>query len=132
MRLAITALVFVGGLFFSLLSLSFLFQPSAAITEFGLTPTNPMGLANARADFFAYFAILGAGMIWGAWKRRGDVLLVPAVIMLLALIARLVGAAIEGINDGFVFAAAMEGGFAALLFFARMVLPHHPVQDVGD
>ena len=132
MRLAVTALVFVGGLFFSLLSLSFLLQPSAALSNVGLTAGGIMGLATARADFFAFFAIIGIGMIWGAWKRRGDVLLVPAVVLLLTLAGRLVSAVVDGAPDNLLLAVLIEGGLAAMLFFARAVLPHHRVQDVGD
>ena len=131
MRLAITALVFLGGLFFVLLGLSFLFQPAASAPGFGLATMGTKGLATLRADLFAFFAALGACMIWGAWKRRGDLLLLPAVAMLLAVAARLLSAAIDGPSPTFVSSILIEGVIAALLLFARAILPHHRVEDVG-
>ena len=132
MRLAITALVFLGGLFFVLLGLSFLFQPAASAPGFGLATMGTKGLATLRADLFAFFAALGACMIWGAWKRRGDLLLLPAIVIVLALIGRLVSGAVDGMGDGALASILMEAGIAIVLFVARAVLPHHRVQDVGD
>ena len=71
MRLAITALVFLGGLFFVLLGLSFLFQPAASAPGFGLATMGTKGLATLRADLFAFFAALGACMIWARGNGAG-------------------------------------------------------------
>ncbi|OCC25450.1 hypothetical protein MB02_02030 [Croceicoccus estronivorus] len=132
MRLAITALVFLSGLFFILLGLSFLFQPSVTVSSFGLSADGPVGLATLRADLFPFFTFLGVCMIWGAWKRRGDLLLLPAIVLLLALIGRLVSGVLDGAGDNFIGAALIEAGMVVLLFLARSILPHHRVQDVGD
>ena len=132
MRLAITALVFLGGLFFIMSGLSFLLQPQSIASSLGLAPNGSTGLATLRADFFAFFTLLGICMIWGAWKRRGDLLLLPAVALILAVIARLWSVAMDGMSPTFISSVAIEAVIAALLLFARAILPHHRVQDVGD
>ncbi len=91
MRLILTALIFVEGLFFLLLGLNFLIMPASAALGFGLSPDGPAGLAVLRADFPALFFVGGGAMIWGAWKRNGDLLLVPAAIF---------GTALFGQRDG--------------------------------
>ena len=132
MRLAITALIFVFGLFFILLGLSYLIQPAEMAMSMGLEAKGPKGLATLRADMFPFLAMLGTLMIWGAWKRRGDLLLIPAVVMLTAGLARIASATIEGACEGVVGPVATELALAGLLFVARAVLPHHRVQDMGD
>ncbi|MDD3798072.1 MAG: DUF4345 family protein [Novosphingobium sp.] len=132
MRLAITALVFLGGLFFILLGLSFLFQPAETASTAGLTVSGPTGLATLRADVFPFMTMLGVLMIWGAWRRRGDLLLIPATVILLAALARILSTVLDGAGENFLGSVLTELTLAALLFFARAVLPHHRVQDVGD
>lgn len=132
MRLIITALVFLAGLFFIMSGLSFLLQPQSIGSSLGLAPNGTTGLATLRADFFALFSLLGVSMIWGAWKRRGDLLLLPAMALILAVIARVVSVAMDGMSPTFVSSAAIEAVIAALLLFARAILPHHRVEDVGE
>lgn len=132
MRLVITALVFLAGLFFIMSGLSFLLQPQSVASSMGLAPDGIVGLATLRADFFAFFGLLGVCMIWGAWKRRGDLLLLPAVAMIMAIVARLVSAGMDGMSPTFVSSAGIEAIIAALLLFARSILPHHRVEDTGE
>ena len=72
MRLVVTALVFLIGLFFVLFSLGFLFQPVSTGGLIGISAINGQGLTSLRGDVFAFFAIVGICMVWGAWKRKGD------------------------------------------------------------
>ena len=48
-----------------------------------------------------------------------------------AVAARLLSAAIDGPSPTFVSSILIEGVIAALLLFARAILPHHRVEDVG-
>ena len=119
LRIVVTALVFLGGLFFIMSGLSFLLQPQTTAPGLGLIPNGAIGLATTRADFFAFFGFLGICMIWGAWKRRGDLL-------------RLLSLSLDGPNPAFASSIAIEGVLAALLLFARAILPHHRLEDVGE
>src|SRR3569833_2654566 len=78
MRLILTALLFVGGLLFAFYGVSFLIVPASIGAGFGLQPASAMGWATVRADMTAFFVVSGLCMMVGAWKRSGDVLLVPA------------------------------------------------------
>ena len=132
LRIVVTALVFLGGLFFIMSGLSFLLQPQTTAPGLGLIPNGAIGLATTRADFFAFFGFLGICMIWGAWKRRGDLLLLPALALLMAIAARLLSLSLDGPNPAFASSIAIEGVLAALLLFARAILPHHRLEDVGE
>ena len=124
MRLILTALIFVQGLFFLILGFSFLVTPMSAATSFGLAPEGTAGLAVLRADFPALFFVGGGAMIWGAWKRNGDLLLLPAVIFGIALFGRLVSLVADGAYPGFWFPMFVEAVAVVLTLTGSRVLPH--------
>ena len=132
MRLAITALVFLGGLFFVLLGLGFLLQPEVAGAGIGIAAQKTQGFSTLRGDMFGFFAIIGICMLWGAWARKGDLLLVPAIIMVIVIIGRIVSAAMDGTYEGYIVPMAIEAVIAALLIVARNMLPHHKISEVGE
>jgi hypothetical protein len=124
MRLVLTALIFVQGLFLLLMGVNFLVMPVSAAKSFGLVADGPMGLAVLRADFPALFFVGGVAMIWGAWRRNGDLLLVPAAIFGIALVGRFVSAAADGAAPGFWFPMAVEATAVILSLVGSRVLPH--------
>ena len=124
MRLVLTALIFAQGLLFLVLGLQFLLMPGDAATGFGLAPDGPAGLAVLRADFPALFFVGGGAMLWGAWKRNGDVLLVPAAIFGIALFGRCVSLVADGAAPGFWFPMTVEAIAVLLTLIASRVLPH--------
>ena len=124
MRLILTALIFAQGLMFLVLGLNFLIMPASAATGFNLAPDGPGGLAVLRADFPALFFVGGGAMIWGAWKRNGDLLLVPAAIFGIALFGRLVSVFADGTAPGFWFPMMVEAAAVVLTLIASRVLPH--------
>lgn len=132
MRLVLTALIFACGLFFILLGLGFLLQPAETGGAMGVAAASPLGSATMRADLFSFFGIAGICMMWGAWKRSGDILLVPAIMMALAILGRIVSAATDGAYDGFYRPILAEAAIFALLMIARNLLPHHRMQNVGE
>lgn len=132
MRLFVTALVFLGGMFMVLFALTFLFQPESTAAAIGIKATRTQGLSTLRGDMFGFFGIIGICMVWGAWKRKGDLLLVPAIIMLMVIIGRIVSATQDGPYDGYLVPMAIEAMIAALLLWARALLPHHRLEDVGE
>ncbi|ANY21429.1 hypothetical protein A6F68_02949 [Tsuneonella dongtanensis] len=124
MRLILTALIFAQGLMFLVLGLNFLLMPASAATGFGLSPDGAAGLAVLRADFPALFFVGGGAMIWGAWKRNGDLLLVPAAIFGIALFGRLISIFADGTAPGFWFPMLVEAAAVILSLIASRVLPH--------
>lgn len=124
MRFILTALIFVQGLFFVLLGFNFLLMPSSAVAGFSLDPIGPAGLAVLRADFPALFFVGGGAMIWGAWKRNGDLLLIPAAIFGIALFGRLVSVFADGAYPQFWVPMAVEAAAVILSLIGSRVLPH--------
>jgi hypothetical protein len=124
MRLVLTALIFVEGLLFLVLGLEFLLTPASAAGGFGLSANGPMGLAVLRADFPALFFVGGGAMIWGAWKRNGDLLLIPALLFGIALLGRCVSLAVDGAADAFWFPMLVEATAVLLTLVGSRVLPH--------
>lgn len=124
MRLILTALIFVQGLFFLIMGVNFLVMPGSAGASFALMPDGPAGLAVLRADFPALFFVGGGAMIWGAWKRNGDLLLVPAAIFGIALFGRFVSIFADGTAPGFWFPMLVEAIAVILTVIASRVLPH--------
>ncbi len=124
MRLMLTALIFAMGLFFLVMGLNFLAMPQSAAAGFGLTPDGPAGLAVLRADFPALFFVGGLAMIWGAWKRNGDLLLVPAAIFGVALFGRFVSIFADGTAPDFWVHMVVEAAAVLLTLIASRVLPH--------
>jgi hypothetical protein len=124
MRLILTALIFVEGLFFLVMGLGFLFMPASTVTSFHLAPDGAGGLAVLRADFPALFFVGGGAMIWGAWKRNGDLLLVPTAIFGIALFGRCVSLLADGAYPQFSSPMLVEAAAVVLSLVGSRVLPH--------
>lgn len=124
MRLILTALIFAQGLLFLVLGLQFLFMPTDIAPGFGLAADGPKGLAVLRADFPALFFVGGGAMIWGAWRRNGDLLLIPALLFGIALFGRCVSLVADGTYPQFWFPMLVEAIAVVLTLTASRVLPH--------
>jgi hypothetical protein len=130
MRIAITALIFLAGLFNLLLGISFLLDPAGMGAQFGVSPNGPLGYAVLRADFTAFFGLIGFCMLRGAWKRNGDMLLVPAALFAIAFVGRGLSAVISGTETGFFMPMAVEALQVVLLVIGWKVVPHHRIDEL--
>ena len=132
MRLVLTALVYLSGLLCLFLAVGFLTDPATSAAGLGVKADGIAGLSTIRADFTAFFGVTGALMLWGAWRRNGDLLLVPALIYGTAFVCRALGLAIDGTYPGFIQPMAVEAFWTILLFAAWRVLPHHKITDFTE
>lgn len=130
MRLILTALLFVGGLFFLAMGAGFLLNPATAGADFGITPEGILGNASLRADFTAFFVVAGGCMIWGAWKRKGDPLLVSAALFGVAFAGRAVNLAALGSYDGFWLPMMVEASAVIFCLIGSRVLPHTAFTEI--
>ena len=130
MRIVLIGLIFVAGMFNLLLGVSYIYDPAGAAAGLGVTNTGPLGLATLRADFTAFFVVIGLCMLRGAWKRNGDVLLVPAALFGIALMGRLLTAMLNGTGPGFWLPAGAEAVQVALLLLGWRWVPHHKVGEL--
>lgn len=131
MRLVLTALVYLSGLLCLFLAVGFLTDPATSAAGLGVKAEGAAALSTIRADFTAFFGVTGALMLWGAWRRNGDLLLVPALIYGTAFTVRLIGLAIDGTYPGFATTMAVELFWTVLLIAAWRVLPHHKLAEVA-
>jgi hypothetical protein len=129
MRFVLTALAMIGGIVFVLVGLGFFFQPQSTGAGFGLLANGVPGIAVMRADMTAFFVVGGGCMIWGAWKRNGELLLVPAALFGVAFAGRLVTVVADGATPQFWLPMLVEGATVIVTWLASRHLPH---QAVGE
>ena len=89
-----------------------------------------MGWASMRADMTAFFLVSGGCMMLGAWKRSGDVLLVPVALCTIAFFGRLVSVFFDGAYDGFWLTMLGEALTVAISLAGHQLLPHHEVEEI--
>lgn len=127
MRFVLTAILMLGGIVFVLIGLGFLIQPEDSAAGFGLAGRGAQGLSTLRADMTAFFVVGGVAMIWGAWKRNGELLLVPAALFGIAFAGRAVSLVVDGFYEGWWTGMTVEALVVALSVAASRVLPHEAV-----
>lgn len=131
MRLVLTALIFLAGMFDLFMAVSFFTSPQQAAAGFGLSPMGVAGLSTLRADFTAFFGVGAFCMMWGAWRRNADLLLVPTLLFGTALIARVVNLVVAGPYDGWVVPVGVEAIHVVLLLAGWRNLPHHRIEEIA-
>jgi hypothetical protein len=127
MRFILTAVLMLGGIAFVLIGLGFLIQPDSSATGFGLSGRVPQGLSTLRADMTAFFVLGGGAMIWGAWKRNGELLLVPAALFGIAFTGRAVSLIADGFYEGWWTSMSVEALVVILSVWGSRMLPHEAV-----
>ena len=130
MRVILTALIFLLGLFDLFMGLNFLMNPQATALGFGIAPTGVQGLSTLRADFTAFFGVVAVCMMIGAWRRNADLLLVPAALMGTAVVVRAISLGVDGGYPGYLVPMIVEAVHVALLIAAWRVLPHHKIEEL--
>ena len=130
LRMVVIGLIFLAGMFNLFLGVSFLYDPAGMGATFGVSPIGPLGYAVLRADFTAFFIVIGLCMLRGAWKRNGDVLLVPAALFGIAFCGRALSGVVTGTEAGFFQPMVFEAVQFALLMTGWRVVPHHAVSDL--
>ncbi|MBN8484330.1 MAG: hypothetical protein J0L50_06075 [Sphingomonadales bacterium] len=130
MRFAITAVVFLLGLFDLFMGLNFLFNPLATGAGFGLAPLGSQGMSTMRADFTAFFGVVAVCMMIGAWRRNADLLLVPAAVMATAVTVRALSLFLDGTYPGWQVPMVVEAVHVIVLIAAWKLLPHHKIEEL--
>ena len=130
MRIAVTALIVLAGMFNLGLGISFLYDPGGMGLQFGVSPNGPLGFAVLRADFVAFFLLAGFCMVRGAWRRNGDLLLVPAALFAIAFCGRAISAVATGTQPGFFELMIAETAQFVLLMVGWKVVPHHNIEEL--
>lgn len=135
MRFVLTALIFLIGLFDLFLAASFLFQPLDVAAGLGVAPLGTamgQGVSTLRADFTAFFGVAGFAMLWGAWRRNADLMLVPLLLFAVALLARGFDLGVNGAYHGWAVPMAVETLHVVLLLAGWRLLPHHRIAELVE
>ncbi len=132
MRLALTALIFLIGLFDVFVAASFLMTPLEMAQALGVVPIAPAGIATIRGDFTSFFGVAGVAMMWGAWRRNADLMLVPLLLFAVSFLARAVDRVVSGGYPGWPVPMAVEAVEVVLLFAGWRFLPHHAIAELTE
>lgn len=132
MRIVVIALIVLAGMFNLGLGISFLYDPGGMGLQFGVSPNGPLGFAVLRADFVAFFLLAGFCMVRGAWRRNGDLLLVPAALFGIAFCGRAISAVATGTQPGFFEPMVAEAVQFVLLMVGWKVVPHHKIDEIAS
>ena len=124
MCLALTAVLFLAGLLFLLNGIGFLIDPVSAGASLSVGGTDLTGWGAIRGDMAAFFIVGAVCMMWGAWRRNGDILLVPAALFGIALLGRTISFLAIGGEDGFWVPMLVEAAMLIVSLIASRVLPH--------
>ncbi len=89
------ALLF-GGIFYLAIGTGFLIAPERLGEAFGVAPAGTQGLSSMRADFTAFFWVVGGSMAMGAVHDRGSVLWPAAALIGIALSGRVFSLVSDG------------------------------------
>ena len=133
MRFVLTALIFLVGMFDLFMAGSFLFTPqtTASGPVFGIAPIGTAGLSTIRGDMTSFFAVGAVCMMWGAWRRNADLLLVPAMLFGTTLAGRAINLAVVGAYPGWAMPMVVEAGHVVLALAAWRLLPHHRLAEIA-
>ena len=132
MRLALTALIFLIGLFDLFMAVSFLLTPLTTAQGLGVVPYAGIGagLSTIRGDFTSFFGVAGFAMLWGAWRRNADLLLVPLLLFAVTLAGRTIDLVVTGPYPGWPAPMAIEAVEVILLLAGWRILPHHKIAEL--
>ncbi|MEM6858041.1 MAG: DUF4345 family protein [Pseudomonadota bacterium] len=115
-------LALLGALFLFIGS-QFLIDPVTMGGDFGLTPKGNGGLSTIRADLTAFFWVSGGALMYGVWKRRGEVFYVTAALMGIVFCARCVSLVLDGMYEGWVPPMAVEAVTVVLCVVGARSIP---------
>jgi len=112
----VRALVGLSGLFFVVLAIAFLLDPTGTASNLGIGAMAALGHATLRGDFFAFFGTAGGLAVLGAIQNDGRHLMAPLLLMALALAGRLITIGLNGFDSSMVPPMVVEA--IAIVLFA--------------
>ena len=124
MTLFLRATLLLAGIGFLLGGVGFLIDPASPGANLGLSPSSAAEFSTIRADFFSYFAVAGGALLIGAWKRKGDLLLVAAALVGLTFFGRCYSLVIDGFYEGWFLPMSGEAAVFIVAVIGSRVLPH--------
>lgn len=118
MHLFLSAIIVLGAITNLVIGTGFLVNPITSGGDFGLHVATTHGSSTLRGDMTAFFYVSAISMAWGAWQRRGDVLLPALALFVIAFTGRLINLVIEGSYEGWWLPMTIEALHILILTFA--------------
>ena len=100
MTLFLRAAMALFALLYLAIGTGFMIAPEQLGEAFGVAAAGAKGLASMRADFTAFFWLLGGSLAWGAWRQSGGALLVALLLVGTALAGRGLSLLLDGNYEG--------------------------------
>ena len=100
MHVILSAIILLLAILDLVIGTGFLVNPANAGSDFGLAIVSTHGSSTLRGDMTAFFYIAALSMGWGAWRRRGDVLLPALGLFAIAFTGRAINLFLEGTYEG--------------------------------
>lgn len=123
MHLVLSAIIALLAILDVIVGVGFLVNPAQAGGDFGLSAPGNAGTSALRADFTAFFLVAALFMGWGAWRRRGELLLAPLALFVIAFTGRLINLLVEGNYEGWWTPMAVEMAHIVVLALAIRAWP---------
>ncbi len=108
MHVILSAIILGLAIIDLVIGTGFFVNPATSGEDFGLSVASTHGSSTLRGDMTAFFYVSALSMGWGAWRRRGDVLLPALGLFTIAFVGRAVNLVAEGPYDGWIVPMAVE------------------------
>lgn len=128
MHVILSAIILLLAILDLVIGTGFLVNPASAGSDFGLSILTTHGSSTLRGDMTAFFYVAAMSMGWGAWRRRGDVLLPALGLFVIAISGRLINLVLEGTYEGWFVPMFVEGTHIVVLLLAMRAWGWSPRQ----
>ena len=118
MHVILSAILLALAILDIVIGTGFLIDPANSGADFGLTIASTHGESTLRGDMTAFFWVTGISMIWGAWKRRGDVMLPALGLFGIAFLGRFINVVAQGPYEGWLVPMGVEGLHCIVIIIA--------------
>lgn len=118
MNVILSAIILLLAILDLVIGTGFLVNPANAGSDFGLAIASTHGSSTLRGDMTAFFYVGALSMGWGAWRRRGDVLLPALGLFAIAFTGRAINLFLEGPYEGWYMPMLVEITHVIVLLLA--------------
>ncbi len=118
MHVILSAILLALAILDLVIGTGFLIDPISSGTDFGLSIASTHGESTLRGDMTAFFYVAAISLVWGGWKRRGDVLLPAFGLFAIALTGRIINLLTQGPYDGWLVPMGVEAFHCIMIIIA--------------
>lgn len=118
MHVILSAILLVLAILDLVLGTSFLVDPAGGAADFGIAIATPHGESTLRGDMTAFFYVTALSLAWGAWRRRGDVMLPALGLFGIAFTGRFINLVAQGPYEGWIVPMGVEAFHCLVIILA--------------